>query len=122
MNRVLLDQGIPAKSAQLLRDRGWDAVHAGELSMHDSADVDILALAAEQERTVVTLDRDFPQILALSGAALPSILLVRQQGLRAQEMAELIGNAFAQYEQLLGAGSVVTVSRRGLRVRALPFR
>ncbi|MEY2429499.1 MAG: hypothetical protein QOJ40_2384 [Verrucomicrobiota bacterium] len=30
--RVLLDQGVPFRSAQLLRREGWDAVHAREIN------------------------------------------------------------------------------------------
>ena len=38
---------------------------------------------------VITLDRDFPQILALTLAARPSVVLIRQERLRAAEIANL---------------------------------
>jgi predicted nuclease of predicted toxin-antitoxin system len=59
MKRILLDQGLSAKAAEILRQAGWDAVHVREIGMRDAPDVDILALAASDSRVVVTLDRDY---------------------------------------------------------------
>jgi predicted nuclease of predicted toxin-antitoxin system len=43
--------------------------------MHEAADDRILDFAARESRVVITLDRDFPQILALTHAARPSVVL-----------------------------------------------
>ncbi len=83
MKRVLLDQGMPARTASMLRAFGWDAVHVREIGMHKSEDREILAHAVAEGRVVVTLDQDFPQILALTEAAAPSIILIRKERLRA---------------------------------------
>ena len=31
MKRIVLDQGLPATAALILRDDGWDAVHVREI-------------------------------------------------------------------------------------------
>jgi predicted nuclease of predicted toxin-antitoxin system len=77
MKRVLLDQGLPAGSALILREQGWDTIHVREVGLSAAEDVEILAFAASQSRVMVTLDRDFPQILALTHAARPSVILIR---------------------------------------------
>ncbi len=41
MKRIVLDQGLPATAAALLRDAGWDAIHVRELAMQESADAEI---------------------------------------------------------------------------------
>ena len=69
MKRVFLDQGLPFTAASILRAGGWDAVHARELGMQEAADGEILTHAAQEARTIITLDRDFPQILALTAAS-----------------------------------------------------
>src|SRR6266498_3870237 len=79
MKRILFDQGMPLAAALILRGLGWDAVHVRELGMHEAADTEILAYAARESRSIITLDRDFPQILALTAASRPSVVLVRQQ-------------------------------------------
>jgi predicted nuclease of predicted toxin-antitoxin system len=95
MKRILLDQGLPATAAAILREDGWDAIHAREIGMRAATDMEILDYAASESRVVITLDRDFPQILALTAAVRPSVVLVRQQRLRATEVAALIASTYA---------------------------
>jgi predicted nuclease of predicted toxin-antitoxin system len=77
MRRIILDQGLPAPAAGALSDLGWEAVHVRELDMHTADDSDILMYAVRESRVVITLDRDFPRMLALLGAARPSVVLLR---------------------------------------------
>jgi len=74
MKRLVLDQGMPATAAVILRNSGWDAVHVREMAMSEAADTEILDYAARESRAVITLDRDFPQILALTAVARPSVV------------------------------------------------
>lgn len=122
MKRVLLDQGLPASAAAILRAAGWDAIHVRELGMQEAADLDILAYAAQQSRTVITLDRDFPQILAMTAATHPSVILIRQQGLRAAGLVELAAAIWHHHEHEIDQGCVVTAGARGARIRMLPLK
>jgi predicted nuclease of predicted toxin-antitoxin system len=122
MKRIILDQGLPATAAQFLRDRGWDAVHVREINMHADSDEDILVYAARESRVVITLDRDFPQIVAFLGAARPSIVLIRQQRLRAPALIAILTSIWNQYEPDLDGGCVVTCGMRGTRLRPLPIK
>ena len=122
MKRVLLDQGLPARAASTLREVGWDAVHVREIGMHDASDIAILDRAAAESRVVVTLDRDFPQILALTSADGPSVVLVRRQRLQAADLVALVTSAWKDHESSLEKGCVLRVSARGTRIRALPLK
>ena len=122
MRRIVLDQGLPATAALILREDGWDAVHVREMEMQDAKDDEILDYAARESRVVITLDRDFPQILALTAASRPSVVLIRQQRLRAAEVAALVKSIWRTHEQVLGQGCVVKVSARGTRARLLPLK
>lgn len=122
MKRILLDQGLPATAAALLRDQGWDAVHASEIGMHESSDPDILVYAALESRVVITLDRDFPQILALTAATRPSVVLIRQQRLRADGLIELLRSVWSEHEGVLDSGAVLKTNTKGTRTRLLPLR
>jgi len=46
--------------------------------------------ARERGQIVVTLDADFHAQLALTGAASPSVIRIRIEGLRAEELADLL--------------------------------
>jgi predicted nuclease of predicted toxin-antitoxin system len=109
MKRIVLDQGVPATALTLLREAGWDVVHVREIEMHKAGDSEILDYAARESRVVITLDRDFPQILALAAGALPSIVLIRQQRLRADEFAALIASTWQEHEDALDQGCFVKV-------------
>src|SRR5713226_7427773 len=82
----------------------------------------ILDYAARESRVVITLDRDFPQILALTAATRPSVVLIRQQRLRAAEVAALIASIWREHEDALDQGCTLKVSARGTRARLLPVR
>ena len=118
MKRIVLDQGLPFTAAKYLRGEGWEAVHVREIEI----DPEILAFALRESRVVVTLDRDFPQILALTSATRPSVVLIRQQRLRAPELAALITSIWRDHEDTLDQGCVLKVSARGTRSRLLPLR
>ena len=122
MKRIVLDQGLPATAARILRDLGWDAVHVREIAMHEATDAEILDYAARESRVAITLDRDFPQILALTAATHPSVFLIRQQRLRAPELVALIVSIWRDHEHALEQGCVLKVGTRGTRVRGLPLR
>ena len=121
MTVILLDQGLPGFAAELLRKRGWDAVHVREIGMRDATDQEILARAAADNRICVTLDKDFHEALAKSQAIYPSVILLRWQNLRAEGVAEVIRATVTGYDAELGSGVAITVSERATRIRRLPL-
>jgi predicted nuclease of predicted toxin-antitoxin system len=118
---VVLDQGIPRDAATLLRERGHKCTHVGEIGMSRAADQEILAWSLEQEATVVTLDAGFHAILAVSGAAGPSVIRVRREGLDAVAVAAIIENVLADYAFDLASGSLVTVKLSKTTCHKLPI-
>lgn len=120
--KFLLDQGLGRGTADHLRGAGYDAAHIAALGMATASDEDILARAAAQSQVIVTLDADFHAILALSGAATPSAIRVRVEGLNAQEAALLILRVAVLCEADLLAGALVSVDLHAVRVRRLPIR
>jgi predicted nuclease of predicted toxin-antitoxin system len=52
--RLLLDEDVRAQLAVILRDRGYDAIHVGELGRRGALDAEVLEYATESGRTVLT--------------------------------------------------------------------
>jgi len=113
--------GLARRAAELLREAGHDAVHLSERGLQRLDDEQILALAREEQRIVVTLDADFSALLALGGALAPSVIHVRIEGLPSWAAAELIRNVAGSIGSDLSRGCVASVSARGTRVRHLPI-
>ena len=118
--KLLLDQGLPRSAAALLSDRGFDTVHAGDIGLAAAADAAILDRARIDGRTIVTLDADFHALVALAGAAGPSVIRIREEGLKGPDLAALVVETVDLCRDDLDFGAVVTVRGGSVRVRRLP--
>jgi predicted nuclease of predicted toxin-antitoxin system len=122
MQTVLLDEGLPLRAAQWLRDSGIDAVHTREIGLASAADAQILEAARAEGRVCVTLDHDFHSILAETGSPAPSVVLIRIQATGYVETARLIARVLREFDSQLEKGAAVTATRRGIRLRSLPLK
>jgi hypothetical protein len=75
-----------------------------------------MTLAIAQDRVLVTTDTDFT-ILALSGAAGPSVLLLRGIGDSADERVAVILDALPRVERERSEGAVVVIEPDRFRIR-----
>jgi predicted nuclease of predicted toxin-antitoxin system len=83
MNRIVLDQGLPATAVMILREGGWDAVHAREIQMHEATDIEILDYAARESRVLITLGSRLSSDSRFDGRYPPLGCSCPQQRLRA---------------------------------------
>jgi predicted nuclease of predicted toxin-antitoxin system len=119
--KLLLDQGLPRRTAPLLRARGLDTVHLGEIGLSKAEDEAVLETARQQGRILVTLDADFHALMAIQQAHTPSVIRVRREGLRSEAMAELLLDVLNRCGSDLASGVLVTVQEKRLRLRKLPL-
>jgi predicted nuclease of predicted toxin-antitoxin system len=59
--------------------------------------------------------------LALSGAAGPSVIRIRIEGLKAKELADVLVRVLEQCRQELKSGAMITVTESSIRTRHLPL-
>jgi predicted nuclease of predicted toxin-antitoxin system len=119
--KFLLDQGLPQSTSLLLRQGGDDAVHTSEVGLARADDDVILAQGLAEGRVVVTLDADFHALLALSGVTQPSVIRIRIEGLRAEDVVSILRRVIEQCGQDLEEGAAVSVTEDSIRVRKLPL-
>jgi predicted nuclease of predicted toxin-antitoxin system len=112
--KLLLDACVwgGAQSAPTLA--GHDVVWAGAWSA-DRGDEAILARAAEEQRVLVTLDKDFGELVIVRGARHAGI--VRIVGLAARDQSTACLQVLALHGGLLEGGAIVTVEPGRVRVR-----
>jgi len=89
--------------------------------MSQSTDRTILNFALAQDRTVVTLDADFHTLLAVANESCPSVIRIRQEGLKGREVAALLLVIWSRIEAQIQRGAMVTVTEKTIRVRNLPL-
>jgi len=119
--RWLLDQGLPRSAATILSASCEDAVHVGDIGMAEAPDTSILRHALTEDRILVTLDADFHSLLAMDGASKPSVIRIREEGLKGAELAALILGIGNQFKTELQGGCVMTFLGGKIRHRALPL-
>jgi len=119
--RLLLDQGLPRSSVEILRNKGWDIQHTGEIGMSRATDRQILEYARDEQRIVITLDSDFHTILAVENLDSPSVVRIRQEGLRGPELAELVEKIWSKIGQQLKNGAMATITEKAIRIRKIPL-
>ncbi len=119
--RWLLDQGLPRSAAKILNDVEEDAVHVGDIGMAASSDSLIVQHAMSEDRVIITLDSDFHALLAMSGSSKPSVIRIREEGLKGEQLAELILRIGRQFKSDLQSGCVMTYIGGNIRHRALPL-
>ena len=119
--KILLDQGIPRGVAIALGDAGFDAIHTGQCDLSTASDSLILSVAREQERIIVSLDSDFHMLMASKNATSPSVIRIRQEGLRAEAAADLILSVLDMCKDDLLHGALISATQKQVRIRLLPL-
>jgi predicted nuclease of predicted toxin-antitoxin system len=118
--RLLLDQGLPRSTVRHLSRHGIEAVHDGDLGLASAPDAVIVQAARDRGAVVVTLDADFRALLAQSGASSPSVIRIRVEGRKGDQLTDPLVRVIAA-DPHVESGVVVSVDERRIRQRRLPI-
>lgn len=121
--RFLLDENLSPLLADLLRAADHEAFHVRDLGLLTASDWVILERARVDGLVLISADTDFGQLLAASGAVLPSVILFRREGDRSA--SGQLGLLLANLDQIaadLNAGAIIVLETSRVRVRRLPVR
>jgi predicted nuclease of predicted toxin-antitoxin system len=102
---------------------GLACSHWSETGDISASDGSICAYAREHGYVIVTNDLDFPQILAHTVQAKPSIILLRGQPLIPEIRGTILLRAILECGIELDAGAILTIDWSDrIRARLLPIR
>ena len=117
----LIDECLRPLVADGLRDAGHDAIHVGDAGLLGATDEQVMSLAAEQSRVVVSADTDFGELLARNQLGFPSAILLRRNH-DPDDRVRTILDALVDVADDLLAGAIVVIVEDRLRIRRLPIR
>jgi len=117
----LIDMPVSPEVARWLKEKGYDAVHAAETGLHKATDKEIIEAAKKQKRIIITADLDYPQILALSGASSPGIILFRGGNYSDSEMLSLISRMLDKFTEAELLDAISVVDKHRIRHIKLPI-
>ncbi len=120
--RLLLDMNLTNRWVPYLREAGHDVEHWSRLGPITSPDQEICEFAREHGFVLITNDLDFPQILAHTKAAAPSVLLLRGEPLVPETRGPGVLNVLRDCENAIAKGAIIVLDWSGKpRARVLPL-
>lgn len=119
--KFLANMGISPATVACLRELGHEAVHLHELGLDRMPDPDILDRARRDRQVILTNDLGFGDLLAHSGAGLPSVIIFRLSDMRPTSVNAHLGVALRKFGDDLAAGAILSVTDHRIRVRRLPI-
>jgi Uncharacterized protein conserved in bacteria len=115
--KFLADENFPRPALEALRKAGWDVLSIGE-ECPGVPDEDVAALCADQQRILLTFDKDFGELVFHRGLPAGSGVVLFRVTPDSPEEAAGLALALVQSQPDL-AGSFCVVTRDRIRIRPL---
>jgi len=107
----------------VLEDVGYsDVVHWSSIGLQDAPDVAIFEWARKHGFVIITHDLDFGNLLALTRAKEPSVILFRAEDITPTHLAKSLTIVLQTYSSELDKGALIVLDDLKTRVRVLPLR
>ncbi len=113
--KILVDVGVGKAVEEWLRKQGYDVLAVRDLDprLPDSA---ILHRAVIEQRLVITMDKDFGELVYQSGQPHAGVLLLRLEEADSRKKVNIVKKIFTRYAQQL-VGNFSVYQRDRLRIR-----
>jgi predicted nuclease of predicted toxin-antitoxin system len=111
----LVDVGVGKKVEGWLQEHGYDVKCVRNINPRMS-DEEILKIAISEKRLVITMDKDFGELVYNSGLPHAGVLLLRLESANSEEKVEIVSNIVEKYsDKLINCFSVYKDGK--LRIR-----
>ena len=117
--KLLLDQDVYAATARFLGDLGHDVVQAAQLGLAQASDEELLRVAQEQGRILVTRDRDFGSLVFVRELG-SGVIYLRGVPSTLRAVHGQLERVLETYPEEALSAAFVVVEPDGHRLRRLP--
>ncbi|HWB52813.1 MAG TPA: DUF5615 family PIN-like protein [Tepidisphaeraceae bacterium] len=116
--KFLADAHISVEMIAMIRDQGHDYLDSSAIPAR-MPDLEVLQMAAAQQRVMVTSDKDFGELVFVHRIACPGVILIR---IGLAEEVDRIAHMRLVFPVVLSRlpGSMITVTVSGGRARPIP--
>ena len=115
----LVDRCAGRRLAQWLQSQGHGALDARELGP-DPRDRALLELTVSENRTLITMDKDFGELIHLHGR--PHTGLIRLPDIRMAQRISLVEDLILNHHQALDEQELITVTSGRIRISRQQLR
>lgn len=119
--RFLADVGVSLRIVEQLRLSGHDVIHLSEEGLQTLPDPEIFQKARDEQRTLLTFDLDFGEIVAASAGGVVSVVLFRLHNTRSSFVLARLLSVLKDSSSELMDGAVVVIEEARHRIRRLPI-
>lgn len=114
--KFLIDVCAGGRLKAWLIEQGHDVLEVREIdqSMPDS---EVLEIASNQNRIIITVDKDFGELLFVKRDKVCSV--IRLPDVSFERRAELVDLVLGKYKNQLSGLAIITVSKKKIRIREL---
>ena len=120
-HRFLADLNISPLAVAILQQEGWDIVRASEFLPATASDDELLVVARQERRALITHDLDFSALLAVQGLSQPSLITLRLATGDPVAVARRLAAVTILLAEALSQPCAVTIEDVKVRVRKLPI-
>ena len=105
-----------------LETEGHQVIHWSHIGAITAPDMEIMEWARRNYYIVFTHDLDFSALLFATKAIAPSVIQLRTEDIRPENVGKLVLAALQKAENQIKQGALVTIDPRKNRIRLLPFK
>lgn len=117
MIRFLADENVSRLVVERLRGAGFDATWIGE-TLSGASDHEVLAIAIEEDRILITEDRDFGELTIRQRTEVPAVVLLELDRLSNTAEADRVSAVLSANADKL-AGHLIVIEPGRVRLRPL---
>ncbi|NES21894.1 MAG: hypothetical protein F6K41_23965 [Symploca sp. SIO3E6] len=119
--KFLLDQDVYAVTTRFLVNAGHDLVLAAEMGLSQASDEEILRVAQEQKRLLITRDRDYGNLVFVRAIG-TGVIYLRILPSTVNAVHKELTRILHTYSEIELARAFVVVEPGGHRLRQLPLQ
>lgn len=115
--KFVVDESTGKAVSDFLKDRGFDTVYVGD-KMHAAPDTEIMDFALEENRIIITNDKDFGRKVVKEGKNAEGIVLLRLKIEIPENKIEAIKKVLENYKEKL-EGNIVVAKEDKIKLRSI---
>ena len=119
--KFLADESVEKPVVGWLRNQSFDVMYIAEKTPCISDDEDVLRLANNEDRVLITNDKDFGELVFHQARIALGILLIRATNEKSSNKVRLVREVLEKVGNKL-AGSFIVVNEAGIRMKKISKR
>jgi len=119
--KIIIDVNLAVRWADMLSERGIEAIHRAAIGAANAQDTEIMSYAQQNAYSVFTNDLDFSAILVSTRACGPSVIQIRAEDTRPEVNLDRVADVLIKYTSIIEQGTIITIDQNKTRVHILPF-